>query len=185
MRSRRGFTSIELLLSAALLAVLLLSGLLAARSATTVAQDSIRTSAAQHRATRAVDELRLLLLQASRGTLAARPADGAPLEPMAEDVAYDNVAFRVTTSNGPGGPTLEPDPADPPSTIELEGGDAAGGERGLVWFDGTGRRSIGGGIQELELVRTGSRVTIRITASARGRGSDVHTAVGSLVLHNP
>jgi len=185
MNSRRGLSSVELLLSAALLAVLLLSGLLAARSATTVAQDSIRTSAAQHRATRALEVLRQMLLPASRASLAALPSGGSVNEPMQDDVGYANLTFRRTMMNGPAGLVLEPDLGSPPYSLEFREPGVAGSDGELLWNDGVSRHPIASGIRELEFRRNGSRITIRITATARGPRSEVHTATGSLVVHNP
>jgi len=184
MKQQRGFTAVELLLSTAFLSLVLLSGVIAARSATTVARDSIRTSAAEGRALRAQEQVRQILLAASNASLEAIPEGGGPIEPMAEGVEYDNVIFRRVLSGGPAGQVLDPDAGDPPFSLAFVPR-GAGDEGDLVWTDERGAHAICGGIRAPQFVRTGSRISVRITALSRGQTLDERTMVRSVVLRNP
>ena len=185
MNRQRGFTAVELLLSTAFLSLVLLSGVVAARSATTVARDSIRTSAAEGRALRAQEQIRQILLAASNGSLEAVPEGGGPVEPMAEGVEYDNVHFRRVLSCGPAGQMLEPDVGVPPFSLAFQPRGPAGDEGDLVWTDERGGHAICGGIRAPRFVRTGSRISVRITAMTRDSSPGERTTVRSLVLRNP
>jgi prepilin-type N-terminal cleavage/methylation domain-containing protein len=181
--SRRGFTLFELLLSAAILAILLLSGIVASRSATNVAQDAIRIGSTEARALRVQEQLRQLLGAASRATLETLPEDGSPPAPMADGEGFDHVRFRRAIAAGPAGPVLEPALADPP--FELRFRQDAGGDGRIVWTDDRGERVLCAGLQAAEFERTGSELTLRITATARGPRPETRTVVRSLVLRNP
>lgn len=185
MSRRHGFTAIELLISAALLATLLLAGVVASRSATVVAGDSVRTSAAERRAALALDRVRDLLSLAARSTLQATPAGGGPLESMQDGVAYDNVSFRRLVENGPSGPVYDPDPALPPYALDRRVRANPGTEGDLVWDDGQGGQWLCGGLQDLQFVKQGSRVTVRVVAAIRGVDPQSHVSTSSLVLRNP
>ena len=184
MKRQRGFTAIELLLSTAFLSLVLLSGVVAARSATTVARDSIRTNAAEGRALRAQEQIRQILLAASIGSLEAVPEGGGPVEPMADGVEYDNVHFRRVLSCGPGGQVLEPDVGVPPFSLAVEPRGPAG-DGDLVWTDERGPHAICGGIRAPRFVRTGSSISVRITAMTRDSSPGERTTVRSVVLRNP
>lgn len=183
MKRRSGFTLVELLLATTLLVVALMGGVLVSRSAMTVAGDSVRTGAAESRASHAHALVRQYLLAAGRSTLEATPAGGAP-EAMQEGVTYDNVSFRQTVASTREGSTYDPDPGDPPNSLAFKARPVAGGEGDLVLTTASGTHAVCGGVRAIEFTRDGSTITVRIVAVARGSVPDSCTIVRSLVLRN-
>lgn len=184
MRRRGGFTTIELLVSAVVLALLMLGGVVAARSSTGLAQDSLRTSEAERRARSAHEAVKRSVASAGRSTLAGIPFVGSPPEPMQDGVAYDQLIFRRTVSNGPAGPVYDPAPPALPVALALQPHGPAG-ENDLVRLDGGSMVPLCGGIESLSFVRTGSRLTVTIVVVDRAAGRRPCTLVRSLVLRNP
>jgi hypothetical protein len=182
--NQRGFTSLELLISTALFAVLLLGGVVVTRTAGGVAHDSTSASGAEVCAMRAHDQIRRELSMAGRSTLLAVPAAGGAPAPMVDGVAYDNVTYRRTLTSGPGGPTYDPLPADPPVSLSFQPRPGTGGGE-LIATDATGNHPRCGSLSNLTFTKSGSRILVRVTAIVRGAAGDDCTAVRTIVLRNP
>lgn len=184
MRRQRGFTLIELMVSAIVLALLLLGGVVAARSSTGLAQDSLRTSEAERRARVAHDAVRRYIAMAGRSTLEVVPAGGGPPQPMPDGVAFDRLLYRRAVSGGPAGPVYDPAPPALPVALALQPHGPAG-ENELVRLEAGAVIPLCGGIESLSFVRTGSRITVTIVVVDRAAGRRPCTLVRSLVLRNP
>lgn len=184
MRRADGFTLVELLLATALLVIAILGGTLVSRSAMAVAGDSVKTGAAESRALHAQALIRQYLLSAGRSTLMATPAGGAP-ETMQDGVTYDNVSFRETVANSREGPTYDPDPGAAPFALAFQSRPVASGEGDVVLATDSGSHAICGGVREIDFTKTGSTITVKIVAVARGAVPDSCTMIRSLVLRNP
>jgi len=184
MRRRAGFTVIELLVSAVVLALLLLGGVVAARSSTGLAHDALRTSEAERRARSAHDAVKRCVAMAGRSTLEAIPAGGGVPQPMLDGVPYDRVVFRRMVSNGPAGPVYDPAPPALPMALALQPSGPAG-ESDLVLLQSGAVVPLCGSIESLSFVRTGSRLTVTIVVVDRAAGRRPCTLVRSLVLRNP
>jgi prepilin-type N-terminal cleavage/methylation domain-containing protein len=183
MIRRDGFTFVELLISIAVLAVVLFSGVTVSKSAMSVAQDAVRSGAADGQAISAQTHVRQLLLWAGRSTLEATPVGGAR-EPMQEGVTYDNVSFRRAVGGGRDGAIYDPAPGQPPITFAFAPRDASGiGD--LTVDTGNGPHPICGGLGAVEFVREGSRVTVRLVTVTRGTVPETQSVVRRLVLRNP
>jgi prepilin-type N-terminal cleavage/methylation domain-containing protein len=183
MTRRHGFTFVELLISIAVLGVVLFTGVAVSKSAMTVAQDAVRSSAADSQAISAQTHVRQLLLWAGRSTLEATPGGGAR-EPMQEGIAYDNVSFRRAVGGGKDGAVYDPAPGQPPITFAFVPRGASGiGD--LIVDTGSGPHPICGGLSAVEFVREGSRVTVRLVTFTRGAAPESRGVVRSLVLRNP
>ena len=183
MTRRHGFTFVELLISIAVLGVVLLTGVAVSKSALTVAQDAVRSSATDGQAMAAQTHVRQLLLWAGRSTLEATPGGGAR-GPMQEGVTYDNVSFRRAVGGGKDGTVYDPAPGEPPITLAFAPRDASGvGD--LTVDTGSGPHPICGGLGGVEFLREGSRVTVRLVTVTRGAAPGTHGVVRRLVLRNP
>ena len=183
MNRRHGFTFVELLISIAALVVVLFTGVSVSKSAMTVAQDTVRSSAADSQAMSAQTHVRQYLLWAGRSTLEATPGGGAP-EPMQEGVTYDNVSFRRAVGGGKDGAVYDPAPGQPPITFAFVPRDASGiGD--LTMDTGSGPHPICAGLGAVEFVREGSRVTVRLVTVTRGAVPATHSVVRRLILRNP
>jgi prepilin-type N-terminal cleavage/methylation domain-containing protein len=181
---RAGFTLVEMLISAVVLALLLLGGVVTARSSTGLAQDSLRTSEAERRARSAHDAVQRYVAMAGRSTLEAVPAGGGLPQPMQDGVPYDRLIFRRTVSSGPAGPVYDPAPPALPMALALQPHGPAG-ESELVRLEGGAVIPLCGGIESLSFVRTGSRITVTIVVVDRAAGRRPCTLARSLVLRNP
>jgi len=183
MMRRHGFTFIELLISIAVLIVVLFTGVAVSKSAMTVAQDTVRSSAADGQAMSAQTHIRQLLLWAGRSTLEATPGGGVP-EPMVDGLTYDNVSFRRAVGGGKDGAIYDPAPGQPPIAFAFVPRGASGiGD--LTMDNGSGPHPICGGLSAVEFVRDGSRVTVRLVTFTRGAVPETHSVVRRLILRNP
>jgi prepilin-type N-terminal cleavage/methylation domain-containing protein len=184
MNPARGFTFVEVLIASALLAVALLGGVVASRSALKVAGDSVRSGDAESRAMHAQTLVRQYLLSAGRSTLEAVPAGATATELMQDGVSYDNVSFRETVASARAGSTYDPDPSQPPFTLSFKPR-SAGGDGDLYLTDDDGSRPICGAVREVDFVRQGSSITVRIVTLARGATPESCSTLRTLVLRNP
>jgi prepilin-type N-terminal cleavage/methylation domain-containing protein len=181
----RGFSLVELMVATAVLVTVLLGGVSVSNSAIAVAGSSVRTGAAEGRAMRAQTRIRQYLSSAGRSTLFATPPGGGAPELMRDGVPYDNLSFRRTVSAGRAGPVYDPDPVQPPLSFAFEPRPGGGGDGDLVFTTADGRFPICGDVREVEFLREGSRITVRITTVARGVVPPTCEVVHPLVLRNP
>jgi type II secretory pathway pseudopilin PulG len=182
MKRSPAFTLVELLIASAVLLAVLLSGVTVSRSAMTVAGDSVRTGAAEHRAQRAQELIQQYLLPAGRSTLEATPAGGAA-EPMQDGVSYDNVSFRQAVAATREGVTYDPDPSAPPDALAFQ--PRFGGSEGdLILTTESGSHPICGGVRTVEFIRSGSAITVRVITAVRGTVPDTCVLLRRLVLRN-
>jgi len=185
LSNSRGFSLVELLVASTALVIVLLGSATVSKSALSVAETSVSTGAAESRATRAQFRIRQILLSAGRSTLLATPPGGGAPEPMQDGVPYDNLSFRRTLSAGREGPVYDPDPGQPPLSFSFEPRNGTGSDGDLILTTGGGRLPICAEVRQVEFLRQGSRVTVRITTVARGTVPETCDVVRPLVLRNP
>ena len=119
-RSTKAYTLLEVSIASAMLVMILWSASAMFQGATNSLETTVERSKLLIDVARDRSEIQSLLGRAGRTTLQAKTDAGSELfQFMAEDVEYDNIAFRTVSGVNSEGPLYEPLPQDDPHHIEF------------------------------------------------------------------
>jgi hypothetical protein len=152
---------LELVSSAAILSVLAFAALGASRMAMRSTGAVVSVDAADNRVGESLTRMRRLLMAASRSSLEAVPSQyGVALEPMQEEVAYENLSFRTVTGYAEGGPVYAPALDSKPWSLSFQAGRLGAGS--LVLDDGRSTVTLLEGLRGASFVLQGKQLAITL-----------------------
>lgn len=171
-RRPSGFTLPEVLVSAVLLATVILGGLLASRTALVATETSAREGDVDVRAARATDRILGLIASAGQSTLmAVPPGGGQPPGPLVDGVVYNNLFFRQAADFDGTSVRYEPDPATAPPLIVARIPDPNDPDQGEVVVNvGGANRVLSRNVAALDFVKQGRSITVTIDFRIGHRG---------------
>jgi hypothetical protein len=179
---RRGTSLLEITISTAILAFLVFAAAQASRVAISTADDVTERDATTGDERRTSDRLEEFLLSASLGTLEGLPAQqGVAVEPMQDDVDYQELQFRRVVGFEKGEIAYEP-PTGASAARLYRSVDKAGD--GTLVLEERGNSSLLlSDVTAVVFRKSGSKLTVEIST---GRGDDAPAErVTELVLRVP